>query len=267
MAVRLLEVKAVFGSGAIAPVDVGAATLNITGDASLPLTALGVWNAASGQPSAVSGGTIMTLRGAGIGPTESTVPAGSPVAFSLAGYRVTFDGLPAPLLYAGRDQINVIAPWAITNRIATQITITRNSAPIAGISAPVAAATPEIFTASTVGTGAAAVRNQDGSVNSPLNPARVNSIVEIYGTGLGPLTPVGIDGAIAGPSYALSPVSVTIGGIPAEITYAGSAPSLVSGAFQVNCRIPQGVPPGAAVEVRVRAGAARSASGVTISVQ
>lgn len=266
-AIRIVDVRAVYGNGVAAPVDVQAGSLTMSPDTSLMLTSAGIWNAASGQPAPVSGGEIMTLRGAGLGPEVGTLPAAGPVASSLGGVRVAFDGIPAPLLYAGPDQINLIAPWAITNRAATQITVTRNSIPIAGISAPVAERTPEIFTLSATGAGAAAVINQDGTVNSPLNPARAGSVIEIYGTGLGPLRPRGIDGAIAGVSHAEAQVSVTIDGRPAEVTYAGSAPALVSGAFQVNCRIPQGIGVNPAVEVRVRAGDAVSAAGVTIAVR
>jgi uncharacterized protein (TIGR03437 family) len=62
------------------------------------------------------------------------------------------------------------------------------------------------------------------------------------------------------------PVSVRIGGVAATVTYAGSAPGLVSGAFQVNVRIPSGVGSGP-VPLDLQAGTAVSPSGVTVSVQ
>jgi uncharacterized protein (TIGR03437 family) len=42
------------------------------------------------------------------------------------------------------------------------------------------------------------------------------------------------------------PVSVTIGGIQAEVIYAGAATDAVAGMFQVSVRIPSGVVAGAA---------------------
>jgi uncharacterized protein (TIGR03437 family) len=195
------------------------------------------------------------------------VPETGFVAGSLGGIRVTFDGLPAPLLYAGPDQINAIAPWAIANRTATQISISRDSNQIAGASIPVANATPEIFTLSASGTGGGAITNQDGTVNTPLNAATAGSVISIYGTGLGPLDPAGVDGAIADIAHAGSAVSVTIGGRTAEVLYAGSAPSQVSGVFQINCRVPGELMAGAAVEVRVTSGEAQSASGITVAIR
>lgn len=264
---QVLEAKAVFGNGAAADIGVQSSGLTLSANTPQPLSPLGVWNAASGQAAPVSGGTVMTLRGVDIGPATGLVPSNGSVAASLGGYSVTFDGLTAPLLYAGPDQINLIAPWAITNRAATQITIARDNAPIAGVSAAVSNATPAIFTLSAVGTGGGAVINQDGTTNTPLSPAGRGTVIAIYGTGLGPLAPVGTDGSIAGVAYANLPVTVSIGGIPAQVLYAGSAPSLVSGVTQVNARIPDQVTPGQAVEIRITAGTAQGASGVTIAVQ
>ncbi len=264
---KILNALAVFGNGAAAPIDVQSTNLSLLAESSQPLTPLGVWNAASVQASPVSGGAIMTLRGDGIGPDTGLVPENGVVASSLGGYNVTFDSLPAPLLYAGSDQINVIAPWAITDRAATQITIMHDASFVAGASVPVVEATPEIFTLTTAGTGGGAIVNQDGSVNTPLTPAPTGTVISIYGTGLGPLNPAGTDGAIAGVAYAASGVSVTIGDLPAEVLYAGSAPSLISGVFQINCRIPSDVLPGLAVPIRVAVGSARSASAITIAVR
>ena len=39
-------------------------------------------------------------------------------------------------------------------------------------------------------------------------------------------------------------VAVSIGGLPAQITYAGAAPDLISGVLQVNAVIPAGLTPG-----------------------
>jgi uncharacterized protein (TIGR03437 family) len=41
------------------------------------------------------------------------------------------------------------------------------------------------------------------------------------------------------------PVSVTIGGKPAQINYAGAAPQGIAGFIQVNVMIPAGLAPGA----------------------
>ncbi len=262
----ITEMQASFADGTTTPLTNTTSYLALSPDPSQPLNPPGVWNAASLQASAVSAGALMTLRGAGIGPIQSAVPQSAVTETALGGVSVTFDGLPAPMLYASSDQLNVIAPWALVSQSATQIVVWKNGAAAYSVSVPVAAATPAIFTLSSNGTGGGAILNQDASVNSPLNPADAGSIISLYGTGLGPTIPAGTDGAIMGATETDTAVSVMIGGLPAPVLYAGAAPGLVSGAFQINCRVPQGLT-GLAVEVVVQAGNAQSVLGVTVAIK
>ena len=62
------------------------------------------------------------------------------------------------------------------------------------------------------------------------------------------------------------PVTARIGGLSAQVLYAGSAPQQVSGVFQVNLRIPSNVEPGIAV-VELQVGNAVSQTPITIVVQ
>ena len=67
-------------------------------------------------------------------------------------------------------------------------------------------------------------------------------------TGEGQTSPPGTDGLLNnGPTLPkpLLPVSVTIGGKPAQVTYAGAAPQGVAGFMQLNVVIPSGLSPGA----------------------
>ncbi|MDQ6677961.1 MAG: hypothetical protein M3Z09_11755, partial [Acidobacteriota bacterium] len=61
--------------------------------------------------------------------------------------------------------------------------------------------------------------------------------------------------------------SVTVGGQPATVSYAGSAPGLVSGVMQLNVIVPAGVASGAAVPVIVTVGSASSQQNVTAAIQ
>jgi len=63
------------------------------------------------------------------------------------------------------------------------------------------------------------------------------------------------------------PVSVKIGGLPAEIVYFGGAPGLVAGLMQVNVRVPKGIAAGPAVPIVLTVGAASSQTGVTLAVR
>jgi uncharacterized protein (TIGR03437 family) len=87
--------------------------------------------------------------------------------------------------------------------------------------------------------------NQDGTVNSAANPAPAGSVVALYGTGA--VWPFGMtDGAIAsGPSMLNQEQNgfqlIDSVGIPQQILYAGAAPGIINGVFQMNVNVPAGV--------------------------
>ena len=108
----------------------------------------------------------------------------------------------------------------------------------------VVAANPEIF--KTNAQGWAAALNQDQTVNGPGNPAQADTIVTVFGTGFGPLTPEPQDGSIlTGVLAALDASAVdimqAIAVNPArlEVSYAGPAPNSVAGVIQINFRLPK----------------------------
>ena len=133
----------------------------------------------------------------------------------------------------------------------------------------VAPAVIGIFSADASGTGQAIVLNQDGGINSPDNPASSGSVVTLWATGAGQLTPAVIDGAVdAGnrPQPVL-PVLAQIGGQVADVLYAGGAPGIVEGVIQVNLRIPTAGQTGAAVPLVLRVGNSLSQPGITLAIQ
>jgi uncharacterized protein (TIGR03437 family) len=90
----------------------------------------------------------------------------------------------------------------------------------------------------------------------------------MFATGGGQTTPPGLDGSIctvAGSTPQL-PVRVQVGGIDAEVSYAGAAPGFVQGTLQVNFRIPANAPTGD-VPVILTVGNAASQSGLTVSIR
>jgi len=103
---------------------------------------------------------------------------------------------------------------------------------------------PGIFTFDSSGFGQAAALNEDGSYNTPSNPARPGSIVVLFATGAGKLDPVPEDGTvIRGRLPQTLPASAYVGSCQAEVLYSGSAPELIAGAIQVNIRVPDQAPP------------------------
>src|SRR5260370_8733750 len=118
-----------------------------------------------------------------------------------------------------------------------------------------------------IGVSQGAIVNQNQSVNSSANPANKGSIVSLFATGAGQTIPPGVDGkpASAPLPTPVAPVSVKIGGLDAEVLYAGAAPTLVSGVLQVNVRVPAGAPSGN-VPVVITMGATISQAGVTFAL-
>ena len=62
-------------------------------------------------------------------------------------------------------------------------------------------------------------------------------------------------------------VSVTVGGLPADVRYAGSAPGMVAGIAQVNVRIPANAQSGSSVPIVISIEASSTQPGVTPATQ
>jgi uncharacterized protein (TIGR03437 family) len=132
---------------------------------------------------------------------------------------------------------------------------------------PLANAAPGIFTANATGSGQAAAVNQNGTLNSASSPAKIGGYISLYITGAGQTVPALADGQVATASAITQlPVTATIGGVNAPVTYAGAAPGEVAGVVQVNVQIPAGVAVGGAIPVTVSVGGIAAQQGVTIAV-
>ncbi len=205
---------------------------------------LTVQNAASFVAMRVAPGEIVALRGYGIGPATG-VSATAP-AFQLGGVQVSFGGFPAPLFYAQANQINAQVPWELAGQTSTTVQISYPG--IASTATPVALAPsqPGIFYAN----------NSDGTRNSPSNPASAGDFIAIYSTGGGSMNPAGLTGQFWGTALSslTLPASVTVGGESAVVLYAGSAPTLESGVFQINAQLPSDLPPSTTVSMSVTIG-------------
>jgi len=232
-------------------VDTSAAVTNVFGEASFAWTpAEGSFNAltfaitgvpgsaitatALGRPAVSSGGVVNgasfraplapggfasifggSLAGGGRGSASS-----SNFPTSLEGVTVKMNGSAVPLTFVSDTQINFVVPANISPGTA-QVVI---ESPL-GISdaafVRVVAEAPGVFFNPVTGAGAVLLAGT-GQVRA----AKAGDYLEIYGTGMG-----------------LSPnASVTIGGVAAQVTYAG--PTMVQGLQQVNVRVPEGIPAG-----------------------
>jgi uncharacterized protein (TIGR03437 family) len=212
---------------------------------------------------------MVSMFGVGIGPVTpagGTLDALGALSTELAATKVLFNGTPAPLYYAQDRQINAQVPYAITGVATTEVEVFFQGESRGKATMVVAASAPGIFTLS-AGTGLVVALNQDGSLNSPSAPARQASVVTLYATGDGLTQPASSDGkpAIVPSPLPVLPVTLTVGGYPAQILFAGEAPGY-AGLLQINARLPGGFAPTGNVPVVLNVGAASSQPGVTIAV-
>ncbi|HXA51982.1 MAG TPA: SBBP repeat-containing protein [Candidatus Acidoferrum sp.] len=167
--------------------------------------------------------------------------------------RVLFDGIPAPIIYTQSDQINAVVPFELTGPT-TSITVDASGQTLGPAAINVFDAVPALFTVDGTGKGQAAVLNQDGVVNSVLNPAQRGSVISVFMTGAGRMTPPQQDDS-RGPLSPPFPMTVLgAGSSVGQVLFAGAAPGLVAGAVQINVRISQDVSPGDRVPIVVYIG-------------
>jgi uncharacterized protein (TIGR03437 family) len=162
-----------------------------------------VANAADGTILTVSPGSLASVFGSRFG--------GSTVA-------VTFDGLPARVLFVNDTQVNVQVPAALQGKTSARIIVSSDGNASAPYQVDVVNAAPAIFPG--------AVLNQDFAVNTEAQPATSGSVLQIFGTGL-PAT-----GVITARVHDR---------VISVLEYAGDAPGL-PGVQQVNVRIPADLP-------------------------
>ncbi len=210
-----------------------------------------VRNSASYQPGAIAPGEILYIEGSAMGPTTLTVASPNPAwPTTLSNVQVTFDGIPAPILYVMNNKLSVVVPWAISGRVSTQLVVKNQSQSSNALSLQVTTIAPGIYTADASGTGQAAVLNYHTNgavdVNASNRPIERGGAIAVYGTGGGVTSPLGLDGtvtpAILYPMTAR--VTAFIGGQPMTVLYSGGAPGLLSGAMQINILIPADAPTG-----------------------
>ncbi len=241
-------------------------------------------NAASLQSNVpIAAGSIATLIGPGL-VNQSPVVSGSSWPTALLNRQVVInDQLVSPLYYFGPTQVNFQIPSNTPpgqQRVAVRTADTNEL--IAGGSLIAASVAPAIFTLTETGSGQAAVLNQDNTVNGAGNPAAIGSVIQIYGTGQGQVSPPVSDGTAASGSptsntvavdttsaqtcFATQPsMCIAIGGAFGNIMYSGLAPGAI-GLWQINVTIPSGIATGNAVPMRVVIDGA-SSNLVTIAVK
>jgi uncharacterized protein (TIGR03437 family) len=170
-----------------------------------------------------------------------------------------------PIFFSSSGQVNAIIPYGIPVNTLQQVVASRGTSIAVPQSVAFAAAAPGIFM---YGQNQGIIVNVANALANSSNPVHAGDVIVIYCTGLGevsPPVPAGTATPVTQLSNTVNPVTLTIGGVSAQVAFAGLTPGS-TGLYQVNATVPAGVASGDSVPVVLTA-ARQSSAPVVISVR
>jgi uncharacterized protein (TIGR03437 family) len=219
------------------------------------------------------------VGGANYVPSVTAGSIASAFGFSLApasggSLLVQANGIAAPVYAATNSQINFQVPWELAGSQQNFLVVTVDGSTAGQVTIPVAAHAPGIFSTNASGSGQGAILIANTAfVAAPAGMfpgsrpvIRGADSLSIFCTGLGTVTnqpPTGV--AASGNSTTITQPTVTIGGVPATVSFSGLAPGFF-GLYQVNVQVPPNAPTGGEVPLTLTIGGVTSNT-VTIAVQ
>ncbi|MDP9053826.1 MAG: hypothetical protein M3N93_05930 [Acidobacteriota bacterium] len=169
-----------------------------------------------------------------------------PLPTQLNGVSVLFNGAPAPLFYAGPNQINFEVPMSApqSGYADLQVIDVASGRILGDTTVTMTQTLPGLFTQAGNGSGAAAALNQDNTLNTAAHPAAQGTVITLFGTGQGFISGAPPDGNVSNAQLQTASTPTLImgtGAVPAgNIKYSGLAPTL-AGVWQINVLIPDTV--------------------------
>jgi uncharacterized protein (TIGR03437 family) len=210
-----------------------ASALNTPAAAAPAITSGGVANAASGA-AGVAPGAWIAIYGSNLSTATRALAASdlinNTIPTSLGGVAVQIDGKDAFIDYVSPGQINALAPAdTATGTVSVRVT---NAAGSFTSSVNMQAALPGLFV---LNQHVRAVRYPDNVVLDGVS-AKAGDILALYGTGFGAVSSAPAAGVVFTGAYEIAnPVTVTVGGVSAQVLWAG----LVGpGLYQLNVVVP-----------------------------
>jgi uncharacterized protein (TIGR03437 family) len=247
----------------------------------------------SGLGSPVAPGSLVAIFGSFSGATLATADT-VPYSASLGGVSVTFNGVSAPLELVSpagafpfvTAEVPFEALPAGQTTATVNVVVSVNNVPSAPEQTTIVAAAPGVFTIPPDGQSngifvfvdptdniakIAAPASASATIGYPTAPVPRGTTGFFYATGLGAMTPPVSDGdGGASPPVAHqanATPTVLVGGITAQVLFAGQAPGY-PGVAQINIAIPQNAPTGAvSLQIQTADGSITSTSAVTIAIQ
>lgn len=210
-----------FPNGPLVPQTKAALALLNVSAAPEALNLTNALNAFSLLPGPVAAGEIIELTVPDFKPAQSInlgIADSQPLPTSLGNTQVLFDGKAVPLIAISAGKIECIAPQDFGSNATTSVQVNWNGKLSNVLQEDIAPTALGLLSANGTGTGAANARNQDGTLNSPSNPAKAGSKVTVFFTGAG------------NPPATVSPL---IGGAVSEAPLHGFVPGIYSVTFEI----------------------------------
>ena len=232
---------------------------------------LGVLSAADyiGSPAL---GLLVSIFGSELSDETASAP-GVPLPKQLGASTVFAGGEALPILYVSATQINVVIPYDLMPTAQYQLLVQRGSAISVPVPISVLAAQPAILSTNGSGSGQGHIYRISGTnalLADSQSPASAGDALVVYCAGLGnvsPAVPAGSGAPLGGPlSNTAASVSLTIGGQPAQVLFAGLTPGF-PGLYQVNAMVPNGVAAGNQVPVTVSVAGQNSIGNISMAIQ
>jgi uncharacterized protein (TIGR03437 family) len=211
-----------------------------------PCTVIPVWDYDGSGANSIAPGAIAYIQGRGLGPDQAVpyvLDETGRISTTLAGAQVFINGNPAPLLSVQATRIWFIVPFEVAGSQKASIQVVRSGNSSDPQSVSVHETSPAIQRVNLEPvTGPKAILNEDATLNSFSNSAKVGSVVTIYANGVGGMAPPQDDGSISTPplSTPLEPITVWFGNVYnlGEVLSAQAAPGKPAGEVEIKVRIP-----------------------------
>jgi uncharacterized protein (TIGR03437 family) len=223
---------------------------------------VGIFSAGPNQPLAPGG--YATIYGSNLS-QGTNVATKVPFGVQLGGTSVILGGKQLPLSYTSGGQVNVVVPYDVPVNTTQQLVVQNGQAISIPQAVVIAAAQPTILSPN--GVAYIYVQGPDGTALPPDSAVKAGDTITLYCSGLGAVNPPVTAGSPASTSTlsnTVNPVTAMIGQTPATVLFAGLAPGWVQ-LYQVNVRIPSGLPSGKAVLTLAVSG--QQSAPVSITVQ
>jgi uncharacterized protein (TIGR03437 family) len=202
----------------------------------------------------IAGGSFVTIMGQNLAAQtagwDSAISSAGTLPAALKGVGVRIDNKDCYVAYVSPGQLNLVTPADTTAGLVPVEVTTPGGILTTAVEMEPAAPGWFAYPLNTSLYAVAFFANQSvmvartGALSSPSRPAKPGDYLELFATGLGATTPPYPNGQVLTTAYPvadLSQIGVTVGGVPAPVSFAGMT---YAGVYQVNIQVPNGIADG-----------------------